>query len=175
MNEQVALDFDRQKNPAEHDLAERKQMLEAAEQGFEQTAWKDAWERRMAAEDVAEGVFQSGYRRIEIAEAAAQYKLSDAFIEKLKEERVEHLEERGTSPGRWSSGGMTSRRCRGWWSRATAPFRGMAISQRSSHPHAPGCSLSRVLPFQVAPVWHVNDRVRQTWKGWELFPARWGC
>lgn len=46
VNEQVALDFDRQKNPAEHDLAERKQMLEAAEQGFEPTAWKDAWERR---------------------------------------------------------------------------------------------------------------------------------
>ena len=35
VNEQVALDFDRWKNPAEHDLAERKQMLEAAEQGFE--------------------------------------------------------------------------------------------------------------------------------------------
>jgi hypothetical protein len=92
------------KNPAEHDLAERKQMLEAAEQGFDQTAWKDAWERRMAAEDVAERVFQSRYRGIEIAEAAAQYKLSDAFIEKLKEERVEHLQERGTSLGRWSSG-----------------------------------------------------------------------
>ena len=45
---------------------------------------------------------------------------------------------------------MTSRRCRGWWSRATAPFRGMAISKRSSHPHAPGCSLSRWLRYGMS-------------------------
>lgn len=42
--------------------------------------------------------------------------------------------------------------------------------QAKQPPTRPG-----LLPFQVAPVWHVNDRVRQTWKGWELFPVRWGC
>ena len=105
MNEQVALDFDRQKNPAEEPGGARPSGAEADAGGSGAGLRADRLEGRLgAAEDVAEGVFQSGYRRIEIAEAAAQYKLSDAFIEKLKEEGVEHLEERGTSPGRWSSG-----------------------------------------------------------------------
>ena len=72
------------------------------EQGFNQTDWNDAWERRMAADDVAQMVFQPMYRRVETAEAAAKYKLSDAFIGKLEED-LKRIGQ-GDTTGRWSSG-----------------------------------------------------------------------
>ena len=49
VNEQAALNFDRRKNPAEFDMSERKEMVEAVEQAFNQTGWNSAFERRTTA------------------------------------------------------------------------------------------------------------------------------
>ena len=88
VNEQVAMDFDRRKNPADYDASERKGMLEAVNEAFGKTEWNSASERRMAADDIAENTFQPMYRRMEIAEAAAQYKLPEPFLEELENEKI---------------------------------------------------------------------------------------
>ena len=46
VNEQAALNFDRRKNPAEFDMSERREMVEAVEQAFNQAGWNSAFERR---------------------------------------------------------------------------------------------------------------------------------
>ena len=99
INEKTAMDFEFRKNPAEYDLAERKEALEAVEQAFNKTQWNSKWERRIAAEDIAQNSFQPMYRRIEIAEAAAQHKLPDEFLAAAKEEQIEYAEEHQTEDG----------------------------------------------------------------------------
>ena len=99
INEKTAMDFEFRKNPAEYDLAERKEALEAVEQAFNKTQWNSKWERRIAAEDIAQNSFQPMYRRIEIAEAAAQHKLPDEFLAELKNEQIEYIEQRQTEGG----------------------------------------------------------------------------
>ena len=99
INEQTAMDFEFRKNPAEYDLAERKEALEAVEQAFNKTQWNSSWERRIAAEDIAQSAFQPMYRRIEIAEAAAQHKLPDEFLAEMKNEQIEYVEEHQTEDG----------------------------------------------------------------------------
>ena len=99
INEKTAMDFDFRKNPAEYDLAERKEALEAVEQAFNKTQWNSKWERRIAAEDIAQNSFQPMYRRIEIAEAAAQHKFPDEFLAELKNEQIEYVEQRQTAGG----------------------------------------------------------------------------
>ena len=99
INEKTAMDFEFRKNPAEYDLAERKEALEAVEQAFNKTQWNSKWERRIAAEDIAQNSFQPMYRRIEIAEAAAQHKLPDEFLAELKNEQIEYVEQRQTEGG----------------------------------------------------------------------------
>ena len=99
INEKTAMDFEFRKNPAEYDLAERKEALEAVEQAFNKTQWNSNWERRIAAEDIAQNSFQPMYRRIEIAEAAAQHKLPDEFLAAAKEEEIEYAEEHQTEDG----------------------------------------------------------------------------
>ena len=49
INEKASLNFDRRKNPAEFDMNERKEMVEAVEQAFNQTDWNSAFERRTTA------------------------------------------------------------------------------------------------------------------------------
>ena len=49
INEQAALGFDRRKNPAEYDMRERQEMVEAVEKAFNQTKWNSAFERRTTA------------------------------------------------------------------------------------------------------------------------------
>ena len=88
VNEQVAMDFDRRKNPADYDASERKGMLEAVNEAFNKTEWNSASERRMAADDIAQNAFQPMYGRMEIAEAAAQYKLPEPFLEELANEKI---------------------------------------------------------------------------------------
>ena len=97
VNEQVALDFDQRKNPADYDLSERKEMLEAVEQAFNETSWNDPRERWDAARDVAQSLFQPMYRRVELAEAAAQYKFSEDFLEEIQEAQASnfHMIENG--------------------------------------------------------------------------------
>ena len=99
INEKTAMDFEFRKNPAEYDLAERKEALEAVEQAFNKTQWNSKWERRIAAEDIAQNSFQPMYRRIELAEAAAQHKLPDEFLAELKNEQIEYVEQRQTEGG----------------------------------------------------------------------------
>ena len=99
INEQTAMDFEFRKNPAEYDLAERKEALEAVEQAFNKTQWNSNWERRIAAEDIAQNSFQPMYRRIEFAEAAVQHKLPDEFLEAAKQEQIEYAEEHQTEDG----------------------------------------------------------------------------
>ena len=99
INEKTAMDFEFRKNPAEYDLAERKEALEAVEQAFNKTQWNSKWERRIAAEDIAQNSFQPMYRRIELAEAAAQHKLPDEFLAAAKEEQIEYAEEHQTEDG----------------------------------------------------------------------------
>ena len=91
VNEKAALSFDRRKNPAEFDMSERKEMVEAVEQAFNQTDWNSASERRTAADDIAQNMFQPMYPRVEMAEAAVQHKLPDAFLEELKQEKIDHF------------------------------------------------------------------------------------
>ena len=93
INEQTALDFKSRKNPAEYDLSERKEMLESVEQAFNKTEWNSRWERQIAAEDIAQSAFQPMYRRIEMAEAAAQHKLPDEFLAEAKKNQIEHMYE----------------------------------------------------------------------------------
>ena len=91
VNEQAALNFDRRKNPAEFDMSEKKEMVEAVEQAFNQTDWNSAAERRTAADDIAQNLFQPMYPRVEIAEAAVQHKMPEAFLEELKQEKIDHF------------------------------------------------------------------------------------
>ena len=100
VNEQVSLEFQQRKNPAEYDPSERKTVVGAVEQAFNQTDWNGKEERRIAAEDIAQNLFQPMYRRMELAAAAAEYKLRDEFIEELRREQVEHLKERDDGTGR---------------------------------------------------------------------------
>ena len=99
INEKTATDFDFRKNPAEYDLSERKEALEAVEQAFNKTQWNSKWERRIAAEDIAQNSFQPMYRRIELAEAAAQHKIPEEFLAAAKEEQIEYAEESQTKDG----------------------------------------------------------------------------
>ena len=99
INEKTATDFDFRKNPAEYDLAERKEALEAVEHAFNKTQWNSSWERRIAAEDIAQNSFQPMYRRIELAEAAAQHKIPEEFLAAVKEEQIEYAEENQTEDG----------------------------------------------------------------------------
>ena len=92
INEQAALNFDRRKNPAEFDMSERKKMVEAVEQAFNQTGWNSTFERRTAADDIAQNMFQPMYPRVEIAEAAVQHKLPEEFLEELKQEKLDHFD-----------------------------------------------------------------------------------
>ena len=99
INEKTALDFDFRKNPAEYDLSERKEALEAVEQAFNKTQWNSKWERRIAAEDIAQNSFQPMYRRIELAEAAAQHKIPEEFLAAAKEEQINYADEHQTEDG----------------------------------------------------------------------------
>ena len=91
LNEKFALDFDQRKNPADYELSERKDMLESVKDAFNGADWNSADERRAAADDISETMFQPMYRRVELAEAASQYKLSDKFIEEIKKSQVEEM------------------------------------------------------------------------------------
>ena len=64
VNEEVALDFDRRKNPAEYDADERKTMLEAVTEAFNAANWNSSSEQRQAAEAVAHSIFQPMYHRV---------------------------------------------------------------------------------------------------------------
>ena len=99
INEKTAMDFEFRKNPAEYDLSERKEALEAVEHAFNKTQWNSSWERRIAAEDIAQNSFQPMYRRIELAEAAAQHRLPEEFLAAAKEEQIEYAEENQTEDG----------------------------------------------------------------------------
>ena len=92
INEQAALNFDRRKNPAEYDLKEKQEMLEAMTEAFRVTNWNSANERRQAADDIAQNLYQPMYPRMEIAEAAAQHKIPEEFLKELKKEKIEHFE-----------------------------------------------------------------------------------
>ena len=99
VNEQVTVDYNNRKNPAEYDAEERKAMLEAVTEAFNAANWNGQLEQRLAAEDVAHNLFQPMYHRVEIAEAAAQHKFPDEFINALKEERIEYLEQKVAQDG----------------------------------------------------------------------------
>ena len=99
INEKTAMDFEFRKNPAEYDLAERKEALEAVEHAFNKTQWNSKWERRIAAEDIAQNSFQPMYRRIELAEAAAQHKIPEEFLAAAKEEQINYADEHQTEDG----------------------------------------------------------------------------
>lgn len=94
VNDQAAADFDHRKNPAEYSLEERREMLDAVVEAFNSASWNSPSERRLAAEDVAHNLFQPMYHRVEIAEAAAQHQMSEEFIETLKQEKIEYLEQK---------------------------------------------------------------------------------
>lgn len=94
VNEQVALDFDHRKNPAQYDLEERRTMLDAVTDAFNAANWNGMSERRLAAESVAHSLFQPMYHRVEIAEAATQHQFPEQFIESLKQEQIEYLEQK---------------------------------------------------------------------------------
>ena len=99
VNEQITVDYNNRKNPAEYDAEERKAMLEAVTEAFNAANWNGQLEQRLAAEDVAHNLFQPMYHRVEIAEAAAQHKFPDEFINALKEERIEYLEQKVAQDG----------------------------------------------------------------------------
>ena len=99
INEKTATDFDFRKNPAEYDLAERKEALEAVEQALNKTQWNSKGERWVAAGDIAQNSFQPMYRRIELAEAAAQYRFPNEFLAAMKEEQINYAEENQTEDG----------------------------------------------------------------------------
>ena len=94
INEQAALSFDRRKNPAEYDLKEKEEMLEAVTEAFNAASWNSANERRLAADDIAQNLYHPMYPRMEIAEAAVQHKLPEEFIQELKQEKIEYFEQK---------------------------------------------------------------------------------
>ena len=93
INEQAALSFDRRKNPAEYDLKEKQEMLEAVTEAFNAANWNSANERRLAADDIAQNLYHPMYPRVEIADAAVQHKLPGEFIQELKQEKIEYFEQ----------------------------------------------------------------------------------
>ena len=99
INEQAALGFDRRKNPAEYDLKEKQEMLEAVTEAFNATNWNSAIERRLAADDIAQNLYQPMYPRVEIAEAAVQHKLPGEFMQELKQEKIEYFENKPDDTG----------------------------------------------------------------------------
>ena len=99
INEKTATDFDFRKNPAEYDLSERKEALEAVEQALNKTQWNSKGERWVAAGDIAQNSFQPMYRRIELAEAAAHHRFPDEFLAEVKEEQINYAEEHQTEDG----------------------------------------------------------------------------
>ena len=99
INEKTATEFDFRKNPAEYDLSERKEALEAVEQALNKTQWNNKGERWVAAGDIAQNSFQPMYRRIELAEAAAQYRFPNEFLAAMKEEQINYAEENQTEDG----------------------------------------------------------------------------
>ena len=100
INEQAALGFDRRKNPAEYELKEKQEMLEAVTEAFNATNWNSAIERRLAADDIAQNLYQPMYPRVEIAEAAVQHKLPGEFMQELKQEKIEYFENKPRRYGR---------------------------------------------------------------------------
>ena len=98
LNEQAALGFDRRKNPAEYDLKEKQEMLEAVTEAFNAANWNSAIERRLAADDIAQNLYHPMYPRVEIADAAVQHKLPDEFIQELKQEKSSTLRTNPTRP-----------------------------------------------------------------------------
>ena len=99
INEQAALGFDRRKNPAEYELKEKQEMLEAVTEAFNATNWNSAIERRLAADDIAQNLYQPMYPRVEIAEAAVQHKLPGEFMQELKQEKIEYFENKPDDTG----------------------------------------------------------------------------
>ena len=99
INEQAALSFDRRKNPAEYDLKEKQEMLEAVTEAFNAANWNSAIERRLAADDIAQNLYHPMYPRLEIADAAVQHKLPDEFIQELKQEKIEYFENKPDEAG----------------------------------------------------------------------------
>ena len=99
INEQAALGFDRRKNPAEYELKEKHEMLEAVTEAFNATNWNSAIERRLAADDIAQNLYQPMYPRVEVAEAAVQHKLPSEFIQELKQEKIEYFERKHDQAG----------------------------------------------------------------------------
>ena len=99
INEQAALSFDRRKNPAEYDLKEKQEMLEAVTEAFNAANWNSAIERRLAADDIAQNLYHPMYPRVEIADAAVQHKLPDEFIQELKQEKIEYFENKPDETG----------------------------------------------------------------------------
>ena len=99
INEQAALSFDHRKNPAEYDLKEKEEMLEAVTEAFNATSWNSANERRLAADDIAQNLYHPMYPRVEIADAAVQHKLPDEFIQELKQEKIEYFETKQDEAG----------------------------------------------------------------------------
>ena len=99
INEQAALGFDRRKNPAEYELKEKQEMLEAVTEAFNATNWNSAIERRLAADDIAQNLYQPMYPRVEIAEAAVQHKLPGEFMQELKQEKIEYFERKHDDTG----------------------------------------------------------------------------
>ena len=99
INEQAALNFDRRKNPAEYDLKEKEEMLEAVTEAFNAANWNSAIERRLAADDIAQNLYHPMYPRVEIADAAVQHKLPDEFIQELKQEKIEYFENKVDEAG----------------------------------------------------------------------------
>ena len=99
INEQAALGFDRRKNPAEYELKEKQEMLKAVTEAFNATNWNSAIERRLAADDIAQNLYQPMYPRVEIAEAAVQHKLPGEFMQELKQEKIEYFENKPDDTG----------------------------------------------------------------------------
>ena len=99
INEQAALSFDRRKNPAEYDLKEKQEMLEAVTEAFNAANWNSAIERRLAADDIAQNLYHPMYPRLEIADAAVQHKLPGEFIQELKQEKIEYFETKHDEAG----------------------------------------------------------------------------
>ena len=84
VNEDIALDFDRNQNLADFPDAERKAIVDAHATAFENTGWNGLAERLEAAEDIAQDLFQPLYQRVEIAEAAMEYNVSHTFLDALQ-------------------------------------------------------------------------------------------
>ena len=92
VDEQAASDFDRKVNPAEYSPERKRDLVEALEHAFNRTEWESASEQYRAADAVAERLFEPLYARIEMAEAAAQHRDPEAFIESGRQALAEHSE-----------------------------------------------------------------------------------